>query len=312
MRPLTHIPVLGSEVVASLKLLPGDEAIDATLGLGGHASLILKNIGPHGRLLGIERSAKGLVSARINLKEFDSQINLVQGDFRDLEAIARDHGYTEVAGVLFDLGLASWQIDTGEQGVSFQVDTLLDMRLTPFTPHDFTSSDSDPNKWTGNAALARTVRAWRFRSAHEFINSASAGEISNVLRSFGDIHIARRLTERIVSGRAQTPVERTSDLVALIGSSTPRLLALVFQALRILVNDEFGALVAGVRGGWRVVKSGGRLAVISFQSEEDRLVKRILRSLDGAGRILRLQPLPAEVNLNPRARSSTLRVIERK
>src|SRR5690606_834691 len=145
MADMTHVPVLADEVMAALALQPGDVVLDATLGLGGHAQLLLRAIGPTGTLLGIERTEEGLNAARKNLARYRSQTSLVRADFRHLDAVVRDRGFTAVAAALFDLGLASWQLDTGYRGLSFQTDAPLDMRLSSQTPKDFTSQEEDPS-----------------------------------------------------------------------------------------------------------------------------------------------------------------------
>ncbi|MBI4032861.1 16S rRNA (cytosine(1402)-N(4))-methyltransferase [Candidatus Berkelbacteria bacterium] len=319
MPDLQHIPVLVDETIEQLALAPGDTVIDATLGLGGHAAAILEVIGPEGRLLGIERTEDGLEQARHNLDQFGQQADLVCDDFRRLDAIARAAGFERVAGVLFDLGLASWQIDTGYRGLSFQVEAPLDLVVTTFTPQDRTDQEEDPSTWSptilsgraGDAALARTVRTWRFRPARDFLARATEEEISNVLRSLGGVRSADRLAEQIVAARSRTPITTTGELVRVIGSESPGLLAPVFQALRILVNDEYGALVAGLRAGWELLVPGGHLVVITFQGTEDRITKAELRSLLGSNDLISLKPSAEEINANPRSRSATLRSIQK-
>lgn len=304
----THVPVLLSETVTALALSQGEHVVDATLGLGGHAEALLVAIGPSGQLLGIERTEVGLDQARVRLDRFRSQITLIHGDFRDLQQHALDHGWVSADAILFDLGLVSWQIDTGYQGVSFHIDQPLDMRLSPYQPSDYTRKEDDPSHWTEDATLARIVRTWRFRSAAVLLGSATEEEISNVIRSLGEPKGARSAAMRIVSARAVRPIKRTHDLVMALGTQDPSRLAPIFQALRILVNDEFGALSAGLSDAWSLLKPNGRLAVISFQSGEDRIVKRFLKTHLDAMRTPPVRPTEAEVTRNRRSRSALLRV----
>ncbi|MBI4022569.1 16S rRNA (cytosine(1402)-N(4))-methyltransferase [Candidatus Berkelbacteria bacterium] len=301
-QPLTHRPVMMDEVLSALDPRPGETVVDATLGLGGHAAEILKRIGPTGRLLGIERTSEGLSTARERLAASARQLVLVQADFRTLEEIVHDAAWEAVDGLLFDLGLASWQVDTGYRGLSFQVEAPLDLRLTPQRPQDFTSQDEDPSQWTRDAMLARVVRTWRFRSAAEFVNTAPEPYLAKALSGLGDVTSARTLAHRVVTGR---PIHTTGELVTALGTRDPARLAPVFQALRILAGDEFGALVAGLRAGWRLLAPGGRLVVLSFHSGEDRIVKQFLRSVSVP--TLRAHPSDAEQRANPRSRSATLR-----
>lgn len=304
---LHHLPVMKEEVVRALALEPGQVAIDATLGLGGHARLLAAAVGPAGTVLGIERTAKGLAAARETLGAVDAKLILVHADFRSLATQAAGAGIAAADAALFDLGLASWQLDTGYQGVSFQRDAALDLRLTPVAPTTFTSTDEDPLQWTGDATLARLVRTWRFRPASEFLAQESEPHIETVLRALGDVRQARRVAAAIVANRKHAPIETTTALREACGSDAPGLLAPVFQALRLLVNDEYGALVAGLRGAWQLLRPGGRLAVITFQSGEDRIVKHELRRKAPA-HLDRYRPTSAEVQDNARSRSAILRV----
>ncbi len=305
----THRPVMPSQVLAAVALAPGDRVIDATLGLGGHARLMLEQIGPTGRLLGIERTGEGLQEARRRLlgDRTGSSVALVRGDFRNLGSIARDAGFPSATAILFDLGLASWQIESGYQGLSFQVDRPLDMNLGSQLPSDFTRKEDDPSAWTEDAALARTVRTWRFRSAADFLGRATEDEIAIVLRALGDVGGAQTIARKLVDRRETESIETTGDLVSALGTSRPAYLAPIFQALRILASDEYGALVAGLGDAWGVLRSGGRLAVISFHSGEDRIVKHFLQSLRDATVSDPIRPSDEEIRNNPHSRSAILR-----
>lgn len=303
---LEHIPVLPGEALAAMALVPGSTVIDATLGLGGHAKVVLEAIGPTGRLLGLERTSEGLAAAKQQLRTFQN-VTLIQTDFRDLGIVAAEAGAVEADVVFFDLGLASWQIDTGHQGLSFQIDSPLDMRLSPQLPSDFTRKEDDPSQWTEDATLATVVRTWRFRSVAEFLTGATEDEISLILRGLGDVGGARTIARKLVDRRDFGPIQSTKDFVATLGTDIPEHLAPIFQALRILVNDEYGALTAGLADAWQLLKPGGRLCVISFHSGEDRITKRFLRTLDDAELGPVIKPSEAESKSNPRSRSAILR-----
>ena len=304
---LHHLPVMKEEVVRSLALKPGQVVVDATLGLGGHAAALLAQVGEGGELIGIERTEEGLHAAKENLGHAVTQAQLVQADFRSLEAVVRKAGHITVDAVFFDLGLASWQIDTGYQGVSFQQDAVLDLRLSPLTPDTFTTQDEDPLQWTGDATLARLVRMWRFRPARDFLADETEAHIEAVLSALGGVRQAKRIAAAIANKRKTHPIETTLDLRQACESDAPGLLAPVFQALRILTNDEYGALVAGLRGAWRVLKNGGRLVVITFQGGEDHITKRELRAFSPVS-LKRFRPTQEEVLQNTRARSAILRL----
>lgn len=299
----THIPVMLEQTLQALHLKTGDNVIDATVGLGGHASEILKLIGPKGKLLGIDRTEEGANFAKSNLKKFGKKVKIVSGDFRNIEQIAKNYQLSEVDAVLFDLGLASWQVDQGFKGLSFQQDGELDMLLTvgPII--------SDATYWTQNLDLINTVNTWRFRKAKEFINNARQKEIEIVFKIFGDLGNTVKIAKQIVEYRKEKFINSIEDFKQAIGSSNPKLLAPIFQSLRILVNDEYGALAEGINGSWKLVKKGGKVVVISFHSGEDRLVKKILPTLKGAGKMKKFFPGLEEIKKNKRARSAIMRMI---
>lgn len=297
-----HIPVMPNEVLQALALTTGDNTIDATLGLGGHAQLILEVIGPQGRLLGIERTAEGLATAKQNLAKWQQQVDLVQADFRDLEQIAIERNFNQSSGILFDLGLASWQIDRGYKGLSFMIDAPIDMRLTQ-KPKELL-----PSFWTQDQKLISLMNHWSFRPAATFLNQAHQEEIAYLLYTLADIRYSRQLAQRIVESRIN-PIMTTGDLVRVLQIKSPKVLAPIFQALRIMVNNEFAALAKALDGAWRVVKVGGRIVILSFQSTEHRIVKFILRQIAGGRKIHRMFPSKQEIRSNARSRSATLRYI---
>ncbi len=288
------------QTLQALQLKNNDNVIDATVGLGGHATQILRNTLPDGKLLGIERTVDGAKSAQKNLEAFGERAKIVNGDFRSIDKIAKDNNFAPVNAILFDLGLASWQIDEGYKGLSFQIDSQLDMVLTD----DFVRDDVI---WTQNDFLAKTVKKWRFQLALEFVNGASADELEIVFKIFGDLRGAKSIAKKITEHRKSKSISTTQDLISAIGTKNPKALAPLFQALRILANDEYGAIASGVTKGWDLLEEGGVLAVITFHSGEDRLTKKLLKDLSGAGKIKKDFPTREEIKQNKRSRSAVLR-----
>jgi 16S rRNA (cytosine1402-N4)-methyltransferase len=295
-----------SEVLAGLATRPGGWYVDGTLGLGGHAEAILTDSAPDGRLLGIEQDPQARQRAVERLDRYDNRVQIVAGNNRNLAAYCRDAAFLPVDGVLLDLGVSSLQLGPSGRGFSFQHDAPLDMRMDPSS--ELTAAD--------------------------IVNEWPDVEIARVLWQFGDERRSRRIAAAIVRYR---PLQTTGDLAAVVaraaggpGSIHPA--TRTFQALRIAVNDEFGALREALSGALEVIRNpGGRLAVISFHSGEDRIVKEFIRreSRDcicppglpvcTCGHVAKLKeltrrgitPSPAEVAANPRSRSARLRVAER-
>ncbi len=266
--------------------------IDGTVGMGGHAAAILDATDPGVRLLGLDADPAALAEARERLAPFADRVRLAHASFRDLVAVAAGHGITAARAVLLDLGVSSWQLDASGRGFSFQGDEPLDMRL-------------DPTRGETAAAL---------------LNRLPEPEIARLLAEHGEEPHARRIARVIVRRR---PLARTGDLVAAVRAGVPRaawprrlhVATRTFQAVRMAVNDEPGALRRALADAPAVLTPGGRLGVISFHSGEDRIVKRTFRTLEAAG-FAALEPSPLvpgddEVRANPRARSAKLRVLER-
>lgn len=300
---MNHTPVLLKEVLETLKPQAGEIVIDATLGLGGHAQAILEKLGPTGKLLAVERSQAGLEMAREKLKRYQDQLILVNDDFRNIKKISEDHLLGTINIILFDLGLASWQLDSGYMGLSFQVDQPLDMRVTEPNQDD----EADPKLWTNDKQLAHTIRLYRFKPAAEIVNRASQKELSILLRELGGVRTASQVAERIIEARMEEEISSTTKLVKAVKSTSPKLLAPIFQALRIAVNDEYSAIAVSLPAAWNMLSRGGRLGIISFQGIEHRLVKGILRNLD-IKKVKKIMPSEQEILENPRARSAQLRV----
>lgn len=293
--PGEHASVLLDEVLAWLRPRDGGRYVDGTLGNGGHAAAILDACGPTGRLLGTDADPAAVAVAAARLARFGDRVTIVNGSFRDLGSIVAAAGFGPVDGILLDLGLSSRQLDVGGRGFSFRRDEPLDMRFDPT----------------------------RGSPAADLVNEADEAEIADILFQFGEEYRSRRVARAIAARRARAPIMTTSDLVAVVesalgpkrGRTHPA--TKTFQALRIAVNDELGALEQALPAAAALLAPGGRLAVIAFHSLEDRRVKQFLRAGGSpAAPLIELTrkpvvPSPAEAEHNPRARSAKLRVAER-
>jgi 16S rRNA (cytosine1402-N4)-methyltransferase len=307
-----HTPVLVEEAVAALGLTDASAArtglyVDATFGRGGHAARILAHLGPEARLLAIDRDPQAVAAARRRFAT-EPRLVVVHDAFSALESLVETHGEGRPCqGILFDLGVSSPQLEEAGRGFSFQHDGPLDMRMDPT----------------------------RGESAAQWIAAASADEIRDVIGFLGEERFAGRVARAIVEARALEPITTTLRLAQVVAGAVrtrergKHPATRTFQALRMQVNDELGELARGLEAALRVLAPGGRLAVISFHSLEDRLVKQFMRGEsqpDPAWNRLPIAPLhdpalqlvgkkqrasDAEVARNPRARSAYLRVAER-
>ena len=294
-----HDPVLLKESIEALAVQRDGVYIDATFGGGGHSRLILERLGPEGHLLAFDQDEDALA----NLPD-DDRFIFNHHNFRFLKRFLRLHGFLQVDGILADLGVSSHQLDTAERGFSYRFDAELDMRM--------------------NRQLERT--------AADVVNSYSAVGLQEVFSRYGELRNARTLAQQLVDARSARPLRTVGDLVGvaekLIRGPRHRYLAQLFQALRMEVNDELGALRELLEASLEMLKPGGRLVVIAYHSIQDRLVKQFLKTgnVDGEvqrddyGNIFRpfriltkkaLTPPAAEIDRNPRARSARLRVGER-
>lgn len=285
------------EVVETLQPRAGGRYIDGTLGGGGHTATLLAFSWPSGRVLGLDADEAAIQEASQRFVSEGDRLTLVQANFRHLDHIAAQHGFAGCEGVVLDLGLSSDQLAATERGFSFQHDGPLDMRF--------------------DRAAGQT--------AADLLNESSEQELADIFFYFGEERRSRRLARQIVTQRATRPFERTSDLVeaveAALGGRRGRLhpATRAFQALRIAVNDELGALRDGLAGAASTLGEGGRLAVITFHSLEDRIVKRFVQQRAAADEEPRLRalarkplrPAPPEQEANPRSRSAKLRLAER-
>ena len=286
-----HTSVLLDEVLEALQ--PAGSiafsALDCTVGAAGHAFWLLERSTPDGRLVGLDADPNALELARRRLAPFGDRAHLLQRNFGELGELELE----PVNAIVFDLGLSSMQLDSSGRGFSFRNDEPLDMRFDP----------SDASRAT----------------AAELLNTLSEAELERVIREYGGEPRARRVAREVVRWR---PLQRTTELVAAVtaalgpGRRKISPATRTFQALRIAVNDELGALEAGLDAAVRLLKTDGRVAVISFHSLEDRIVKWRMRGWADAGlvRVLTRKPIQAtdaETTRNPRARSAKLRVAER-
>lgn len=303
MREFSHQPVLLDEAVAALAVRADGSYLDATFGRGGHARRVLQALGPDGRLILMDQDPQAIASARAEFSG-DARVAIVHAPFSTLAEL--EQARAGLDGVLLDLGVSSPQLDDAGRGFSFMTDGPLDMRMDP--------------------GRGEPVSAWLAR--------AEADEIADVLWRYGEEKRSRAIARAIVAERARTSIDRTGQLAELIaavpgtrdGHKHPATRS--FQALRIHINDEFGELERGLTAAVASLRPGGRLAVISFHSLEDRAVKRFIAAHGGrieGGRRLpprqappaglralgRIMPGADERARNPRARSAVLRIAER-
>ncbi|MFH1039301.1 MAG: 16S rRNA (cytosine(1402)-N(4))-methyltransferase RsmH [PVC group bacterium] len=285
--------MLAEEVGFFLDCRPGQVILDCTLGEGGHARRLVSRISPGGLLVGLERDGEMIPAARRALNEFSDLIRIEQANFADLADVLERAGIERLDGVLFDLGVNSAQLDTPGRGFSFRLDGPLDMRM---------------DSRTG-------------RTAADLINKLSRKELEWIIREYGEERWAGRISRRIVEERKARPILRTGDLAEIVSRAVPgrgrtHPATRTFQALRIYLNSELEALQKALPRAVSLLRSGGRICVISFHSLEDRIVKYEYRRWvqEGALRLLNKKPVRAgneEVQCNPRARSAKLRAAEK-
>ena len=304
--PFAHAPVLLDETLELLAPFPDAVFVDGTLGGGGHAERLLERTAPRGLLIGLDRDEDALAAARERLAPYGDRVHFEHASFRDLSAVLERLDRRRVDGVLLDLGVSSPQLDRAERGFGFQhADAPLDMRMDRSAP----------------------------RSAADLLAELSSDELARCFRDFGEVRGAHRLAAAIVDARRETPLRTVGQLVALIRASgvgrgrrhDPS--TLVFQALRIAVNDELGALSEGLAAALEALAPDRRVVVLAYHSLEDRIVKNMLRDAARRCTCPPTQPVctcggqarfelltrrairatPAEIATNARARSARLR-----
>ena len=304
---MSHIPVLLNEALTALCIEHDGLYLDCTFGRGGHSRAILAELGASGRLIGFDRDPSAIAVAQ-NLAQEDPRFEIVHTAFSELETALDSLAVSRVHGILMDLGVSSPQLDEAERGFSFQADGPLDMRMDPTTGE----------------------------SAADWIARADAAEIAHVLWVFGEERFSRRIARAIVEARELTPIVTTTQLSQIVTSAQPKKdqnkhpATRAFQGIRLYINGELTEVEQGLEAAMNRLEVGGRLAVISFHSLEDRLVKRALRDASRPPKGDPRMPLPnnvaqpklklvgkaikaspGELRLNPRARSAVLRIAER-
>lgn len=292
-----HIPVLLQETLRLLAIQPDDIVVDGTLGGAGHAREIAQLLGSNGTLIGFDLDTDAIARAKEALSVSKAHIHLVQANFRHVERELSSRSIDRITKVLLDLGWSSYQLDAG-RGFSFLRDEPLKMTY---------AKDAE-----------------QVLTAETIVNQWEEGNLADVLFGWGEERYARRIARQIVQVRERERITSSRQLAEIVRAAVPPQARFgrthpatkTFQALRIAVNDELGALTEGMDVAWRLLAPGGRIAIISFHSIEDRLVKRQFAKWRESGEAISLskKPLtasPAELLRNPRARSAKLRVIEK-
>ncbi len=291
-----HIPVMLNEVIEHLNLRNNAVIVDGTLGAAGHASEILKRIGSDGKLIGIDRDVEILSKAKETLTPFLSQCELIHNNYSQIDEILRSLKITDVDGILLDLGVSSYQLDTPHRGFSVKNNGPLDMRMDP---------ESEI-------------------TAFDLVNSLPEKELSVILKVFGEERWHQRIARQIVKQRSVSPIRTTDDLSRVVLKAMPKErnwqkihpATRTFQGLRIAVNKELQGLETALDKCIECLKREGRIAVIAFHSLEDRIVKHKFKDFQKAGKInlitkKPLRPSDLEAKENVRARSARLRIAER-
>lgn len=314
MTTFHHLPVLLNECLDGLNIRPGGVYLDCTLGGAGHSSEILKRLGEGGRLVGIDRDGEAIEAATARLSAIPSPARFMalRGNFHDAPALLASAGVGKLDGILIDLGVSSHQLDVRERGFSYHDDAALDMRM--------------------DQSQALTAR--------EIVNGWSEDDLNRILRDYGEEKWARQIARVICDRRKAGPIETTGQLVSVVDAAIPKKLRekdgshparRTFQALRIAVNDELDPLEPALRALVELLNPGGRLCVITFHSLEDRIVKNTFRNLADpctcpksfpvcvcgkkpTVKLITRKPITAsedELAQNPRARSASLRIVEK-
>jgi 16S rRNA (cytosine1402-N4)-methyltransferase len=296
-----HISVLLNEVVEGLAISEGDIFVDMTVNGGGHSSVIGKLVGKTGTVIGIDADPTAVTRAGARLKDCPAKVHLVTDNFRNIKKVMTDLSIGKADKILFDLGLSTHELESSGRGFSFQKNEPLLMTFP---------TDSKKVSFT----------------AKDIVNTWDEENIVSILSGYGEERFARRIAKRIVDTRKMQEIETTQDLVGIIASAVPgwyrngrksHFATKTFQALRMTVNDEIRALQEALLAAFEVIDKGGRIAVISFHSMEDRLVKKFFRerSREGEAELITKKPIvpsSAEMSANRRSRSAKLRIIKKK
>ena len=286
----THVPVLLQEVIEYLNPTPNQVFIDGTVGQGGHAEVLLERILPRGRLLGIDRDPESLGVAKKRLSSSQDRVVLVHDSYANVTSHAYVHQFTAVNGILLDLGFASHHVDVASRGFTFKEDGPLDMRFDQTQALD----------------------------ARAIVNEWSEDELARIFRVYGEEKKAREIAQAIVRTRKTDPIERTTQLADVVESVVKRRGKIhpatkVFQAIRIAVNTELDELERALPDFVELLAPSGRIAIITFHSLEDRVVKQFFAQRDDLKLVNKkvITPSQEEIKANPRARSAKLRVAEK-
>ncbi len=302
----SHKPVLLEETINALNINPNGIYVDGTAGGGGHSSEILKRLSPNGRLISIDQDPDAIETVTNRFKDFSNSI-ICKGNFSDVVSIVNSVGFDSIDGIMLDIGVSSRQIDTPQRGFSFHYDAPLDMRMS-------------------QSGI----------SAYDLVNKLSYEELVKIISRYGEEKFAKQITRAIIREREKAPVATTLQLAEIIKGAVPAAkrreghpARQTFQALRIAVNGELDRLSEGLQGGFELLKSGGRMAVITFHSLEDRIVKKAMAQWcvgctcpkdfpvcicgnKPKAELVFKKPIEAsenELEENPRARSARLRVV---
>ncbi len=289
-----HVPVLRREVIKYLAPRKNQNFIDATVGFGGHAKLILEKTSPKGKLLAIDQDPVAIEEAKKNLKNHSDRITFINSNFDEIGLLIRKWPVSEIFWILFDLGTSSYQLSSG-RGFSFQQNNPLDMRMSPNIKE----------------------------TAEKIINRWPAERIRQIIWQYGEEPMAAAIAREIVAARQARPIRTTGELVKVIEKAIHlrernkrkmHFATLTFQALRIAVNDELLALENGLKQALQILSPGGRIVVISFHSLEDRIVKHFFRENQSLEILTPKPVIPSEKEIddNPRARSAKLRAVRKK
>ena len=290
---MAHIPVLLKEILRYLNPKSNQNFIDATVGDGGHATAILEKTSPNGKLLAIDRDFDSIVRARSKLREFGNRVLFINDSFGNLASIVKENNFDLAEGILFDFGMSSSQLQNSGRGFTFAKDEILDMRYDVKTPI----------------------------TAEDIVNRYSDKKLSEIFKKFGEEPYAFRIARAIIQSRKKNRIKTTGELVRIIDKTIRRRWrlhpsTLIFQALRIEVNQELAEIEKALKIVPGILKKNSRTAFISFHSLEDRLIKNWSRDLNKKGviKILNKKPITAsieELKINSRSRSAKLRIIEK-
>ncbi|HLS07233.1 MAG TPA: 16S rRNA (cytosine(1402)-N(4))-methyltransferase RsmH [Bacillota bacterium] len=306
-----HVTVLKTETIEGLAINPSGTYVDCTVGGGGHAYSILQKLNEHGRLIAFDQDLKAITAAKKHLHKYIDQVTFIQHNFRHLKEQLQTHDIEHVDGILFDLGVSSPQLDVDERGFSYQTNATLDMRMNQ-----------------QQSLTAKTI-----------VNEYTVDELTFILKEYGEERFAYRIARTIERERKNEPIQTTHTLVDIIKQAIPaparrkggHPARRTFQALRIAVNDELNAIVTALNQAAEVVKVGGRIAVITFHSLEDRICKHAFRTWSTNKPVPRnfpvipddhqapfkrltrkpITPSETEITENKRARSAKLRIVEK-